>query len=160
MFICLLSVPICFKLLIGQIKSDLTVAMKNKDEVKKLTLRSLLSSLNYYTIELQRELTDEDVQTVLAKEAKKHRESIEMYEKGERLDLADKEKAELTILQTYMPKQMGIAEVEKIIKVEIEKLKTAGAVLNPGAVMKVVMPLLKGKVDGRVGKEIVDRLLQ
>ena len=146
-------------MLTDQIKSDLTVAMKSKDEVKKLTLRSLLSSLNYYKIEAQRELTDDDVQVVLAKEAKKHRESIEMYEKGERRDLADKEKVELTILQTYIPKQMGVQEVEKIIAEEIKKLKSSGAVLNPCVVMKAVMPALKGKVDGKVVKEVVDKII-
>lgn len=148
-------------MLTDQIKSDLTAAMKSKDEVKKLTLRSLLSSLNYYKIELQRSLLDDDVLLVLNREAKKHRESIEMYEKGNRADLADKEKEELTILLSYTPKQMETAEVEKIIKEEVEKFGQKLKVkLTSGEVMKAVMPSLKGKVDGRVVKEVVDRLLQ
>lgn len=155
-------------MLIDKIKADLVSAMKAKDEVKMLTLRSLLSSLNYYKIEIsasaadrQKELTDEDVQAVLAKEAKKHRESIEMYERGNRIDLVDKEKEELTILQSYMPKQMGTTEVEKIIKAEVEKLGQKSKVkLTAGEVMKAVMPILKGKVDGRVVKEIVDKLIK
>jgi hypothetical protein len=147
-------------MLIDKIKTDLVAAMKSKDEVKKLTLRSLLSSLNYYKIELQRSLLDDDILSVLNREAKKHRESIEMYEKGNRMDLASKESAELAILQSYMPKQMEIQEVEKIINAEVKKLRSTGADLNPGAVMKAVMPILKEKVDGKVVKEIVDRLLQ
>lgn len=147
-------------MLLDQFKADLIVAMKSKDELRMLVLRSLLSALNYYKIEVQHELTDEDVQRTLAKEAKKHRESIEMYEKGQRQELVDNEKKELEILLSYMPKQMSEEEAEKIIKTEIEHLQTSGTVLNQGVVMKSVMPLLKGKVDGRVVGEIVKRILQ
>jgi len=144
---------------LDQIKSDLVVAMKSKDEVKMMTLRSLLSVLNYYKIEVQRDLTDEDVQTVLTKEAKKHRESIEMYKKGNRSELVESEEKELEILMSYMPKQMSGEEAEKIISTEVEKLKSTGVTLNQGAIMKAVMPLLKGKVDGRVVGEIVKKFI-
>ncbi len=146
-------------MLIDKIKADLVAAMKNKNEVGKMVLRSLLSAINYSKIEKQRELVDEDIQTVLAKEAKKHRESIEMYEKGNRGDLAEKEKAELTILESYMTRQMDVRQVEEIIRAEVEKLKASGSVLNPGIVMKAVMPLLKGKADGKAVKEMVDKLI-
>lgn len=147
-------------MLIDQLKTDLTKAMKSRDEVRTLVLRSLLSALNYYKIEVQRDLTDSDVQTVLSKEAKKHRESIEMYGKGGRQELVENEKKELEILLSYMPKQMSEEEAERIIKVEVDRLKIKGGELNQGVVMKAVMPFLKGKVDGKVVGEIVKRVLQ
>jgi uncharacterized protein len=145
-------------MLIDQLKLDLTIAMKSHDAVKMLVLRSLLSALNYFKIEVQHELTDEDVQNVLAKEAKKHRESIEMYKKGGRQELVDSEQKELDVLLSYMPKQMSTEEAEAIIKGEVEKLKSVGVELNQGAIMKAVMPIFKGKVDGRMVGEIVKRL--
>jgi uncharacterized protein len=147
-------------MLLDQLKTDLTTAMKSHDSVKMLVLRSLLSSLSYYKIEIQRELTDEDVQNVLAKEAKKHRESIEMYKKGGRQELVESEQKELNILVSYMPKQMSEDEVEKIISTEIEKLRVSGAELNQGAAMKAVMPILKGKADGRMVGEIVKKFMK
>lgn len=125
-----------------------------------MTRRSLLSALNYYKIELQRSLLDDDVLLVLSREVKKHRESIEMYKKAGRADLFEQEEKELNLLLSYMPKQMDAAEVEKIIRDEVDKLKANGADLNPGLVMKTIMPILKGKVDGKVVKEVVDKLLQ
>lgn len=147
-------------MLIDQLKSDLTVAMKARDEVRMLVLRSLLSALNYYKIEVQHDLTDEDVQVVLSKEAKKHRESIEMYKKGNRDKLIAEEQKELDILLSYMPKQMGEDEVEKVIRVEVDRIKSSGAELNQGVVMKAVMPILKGKADGKMVGEIVRRVLE
>jgi uncharacterized protein len=145
--------------LLDQLKSDLVIAMKEKNELRLLVLRSLLSSLNYFKIEAQHELTDEDVQNVLAKEAKKHRESIEMYKKGGRNELVDSEQKELEILMLYMPKQMSEEEAENIIKVEVDRLKIKGGEINQGIVMKAVMPVLKGKADGRMVGEIVDKIL-
>ena len=157
-------------MLLDKIKSDLVIAVKAQDEVRKLVLRSLLSAINYYKIELfsqrslgevgQRELGDEDVLKVIAKEVKKHRESIEMYKAAGRHELVEKEQKELDILLSYSPKQMDEAEVEKIIRVEVDKLKTKDAVLNPGLVMKAVMPVLKGKADGQIVKEMVDKLIK
>lgn len=157
-------------MLVDKIKADLVLAMKAKDEVKTLTLRSLLSAINYQKIDIQRELTDEDIGTVIAREVKKHRESIEMYEKGNRADLVDKEKAELAILLTYMPKQMTEVEVEDVVKVKSEELtllrlkategqEAKNIKISAGELMKAVMPILKGKADGKLVKELVDKLI-
>lgn len=134
--------------------------MKTHDEVKKLVLRSLLSAVNYYKIEVQKELTDEDTLNVIKREVKKHRESIEMFQKGGRQDLVRQEQKELEILLSYLPRQMSEEEIEKIIKAEVEKLKTNGMILNSGLVMKTVMSILKGKAEGAVVKKIVDKLLR
>lgn len=146
-------------MLIDQIKSDLVAAMKAHDETRMLVLRSLLSALNYYKIEVQHDLTEEDVLKVIAKEAKKHRESIELYKKGERKELAENEEKEMAILNQYLPKQMSQEEAEAIIKKIYEDLKVKPENVNFNVLMRASMADLKGKADGKVVSEIVKKLL-
>ncbi len=146
-------------LLIDKIKSDLVAAMRANDEVGKLVLRSLLSAMNYYKIELQKELSDEDAARVISKEVKKHKESIEMFKKAGRLELVEKEQKEMNVLSAYLPKQISREEVEKIIKAKSEELKAKNE-LNMGNLMKTVMGELREKADGKIVKEIVDQIFK
>ena len=105
------------------------------------------------------ELTDEVVLEIVSSEAKKRKDSIEQYEKGERRDLAEKEKEELGILSAYLPEQMSEEEVRKIVKEKISQLGAAGA-RDTGKVMGALMSDLKNKADGAVVKRIVEKELK
>lgn len=140
-----------------KIQEDLKQAMLNKDETKLSTIRMLKSALQYFEISkggAGYEATDDDVIEVLGREVKKRRESIELYEKGGRADLADKEKKELEILQNYLPEQMGEEEIRTLIKETIASTGASG-MQDMGKVMGVLMPKVKGKADGSLVSSIV-----
>ena len=103
-------------------------------------------------------LSNEEIQQIIAGEAKKHRESIEMFQKGSRQDLVDKETKELKILEAYLPEQMGEEEVRKLVK---EAIASTGAKTpqEMGKVMAALMPKVKGKADGSLVSRIVKELL-
>ncbi|MEK7163812.1 MAG: GatB/YqeY domain-containing protein [Patescibacteria group bacterium] len=129
--------------------ADLTNAIKNGDTVRRDTLRLLLSALNYKKIDLQHDLSDDEVLSVISVEAKKRRESIEIFTKNNRPELAEGEKAELAILEAYLPKQM----TEDEVKQEIERLSLPK---DFGQAMKIVAPMFKGHADGKLVAKIVN----
>jgi len=142
-------------MLLEKIDNDLKEGMRAKDTLKTDTLRMLKSALNYYKIEKRKEeVTDEDVLTILTRQIKQRKESIESFEKGGRQDLIDKEKKELSILDTYMPQQASAEEVRKVILETIQETEAAGK-KDFGKVMKVVTAKLKGQADGKVISQIV-----
>ncbi|SMP17938.1 hypothetical protein SAMN06265339_1570 [Desulfurobacterium pacificum] len=138
---------------------DMKEAMKAKDKVKLSTIRMINSLIKNAEIEKRGELTDEEIVQLLMKYAKQRRESIEMYEKGGRQDLVEKEKAELAIVESYLPKQLSEEEIRDIVKQAIEETG-ASSVKDLGKVMKVVMPKVKGKADGSVVNRIVREMLE
>ena len=144
--------------LVANIKSDLTQAMKQGDNVRRSTLRLLLASIKNAEIDKHKELDDSEVLALLGKEAKKRRESIEYFEKGERMDLVAQEKAELEIINGYLPEQMGREEIETAARKVIEQID-AGGPGDKGKVMSQLMPQLKGKADGKEINDIVTELL-
>jgi hypothetical protein len=137
---------------------DLKAAMRAKDELRKLVLRSLLSSMNYAEIAKQKKLDDAGIIEVIAKEIKQRRESIEAYTQGHRQDLVDNETAEMTILQEYMPAQMGRDEITTIIQNVIAEVGAKGPG-DKGKVMQKLMPQVKGKADGSEVNNLVTELL-
>ncbi|MGA2193165.1 MAG: GatB/YqeY domain-containing protein [Nitrospirota bacterium] len=141
-----------------RLSAELKEAMKAHDALKVSTLRLLNSSIKNKEIDTRKELDDEGVLAILSTAVKQRRESIEQYEKGGRMDLADKEKAELAIIQTYMPQQMGAEEVRALVKEAIAETGAAGAA-DIGKVMKALMPKVKGKADGRMVNELVKEML-
>jgi len=141
-----------------KINTDLKAAMRARDELRMLVLRSLLSSMNYAEIARQKKLDDGGVIEVIGREIKQRRESIEAYEKGNRKDLADKEKAEMAVLQEYMPAQMGRDEIVSIVKAVIAEVGAKGPG-DKGKVMQKLMPQVKGKADGSEVNNIVTDLL-
>jgi len=120
----------------------------------------LLSAITYFEIDKGKdyEASDQDVLDVIQKEAKKHRESIEMYEKGNRPELAEKETQELQILMSYLPEQLNEGKITEIVKSAVEK---TGATTKQdiGKVMGIVMPQVKGKADGNLVSRIVNLFL-
>jgi len=141
-----------------KLDTDLKAAMRARDELRKLVLRTLLSSMNYAEIAKQKKLDDSGIIEVIGKEIRQRKESIEAYEKGNRQDLADKEKAEMAILQEYMPAQMGRDEVMAIVQKVIEEVGAKGPG-DKGKVMQKLMPQVKGKADGNEVNNIVIDLL-
>src|SRR3989344_5437934 len=141
------------------IRGQMIEAMKARDTARLNVLRGLLSSFTNEAVAKKRkpdeELSDEDALLVISKAVKQRKDSIEQFEKGGRTDLADVEKAELTILETYLPKQMSREEVVIYIK---QKISEAGGVDNSkkGQFMGLIMKDLKGLADGMMVKEIID----
>jgi len=141
-----------------RLKEELKVAMKARDELKVSTIRLVNSVIKNKEIDTRKELDDEAVLAVLSTSAKQRRESIEQYEKAGRTDLADKEKAELAILQTFMPEQLGSEEIEKLVREAAAETGAAGP-KDMGKLMKALMPKVKGKADGKLVNEIVKGVL-
>jgi uncharacterized protein YqeY len=144
--------------LADDIKSDMGQALKAGDKPRLSVLRLLISAISYAEIDKQKKLDDSDVIDVLSKEAKKRKESIEAFEKGNRQDLVDKEKAELAIIAQYMPQQMSRDEIIAIVQKAINEtgVKTPA---EKGKVMGKVIPLTKGRAEGKEVNDIVTELL-
>lgn len=146
----------------NQIQEDLKNAMLSKDESRLSTIRMLKSAIQYFEIQkggAGYEATDEDVIEVVGREIKKRRESIELYEKGNRQELADKEKQELEMLQVYLPEQLPEDEIRKIVDDAVSHAN-ASTIADMGKVMGIVVPQTKGKADGQLVSSIVREKLQ
>jgi uncharacterized protein YqeY len=147
-----------------RIVSDLTAAMKAKDAETLGVVRMLKSRIMEAEVEQRSQkgqdyvLDDPGCLAVIATYAKQRRDSIEAYRKGGKEDLAKKEEAELAIIQQYLPAQMPEDEVRRIVADAIAKAGATSA-KDMGAVMKIVMPMLKGGADGAVVNRIVRELL-
>jgi uncharacterized protein YqeY len=128
-----------------RLQSDLNASRKSGDKARTLLLGTIIADVRNREIELRRDLTDDDVIDVLRRGIKKRRESIEMYEKGNRTDLADKERAEAELLGAYLPAAVSEDELRAAVRAAI----AAGA-NNIGAVMGRVMPQFKGRAEGGV----------
>jgi len=144
--------------LVEKINNDLHDAMRARDELHKLVLRGLLSSINYAEIAKQKKLDDSGVIEVISREIKQRRESIEAYTQGNRPDLADKEKAEMEILQQYMPTQMSPDEIKALVQQVLQEVGAKGPA-DKGKVMQKLMPQVKGKADGGEVNRIVTELM-
>lgn len=147
-------------MLSDKIQDDLKAAMIAHDESKLSTIRMLKSAIQYAEINKGAgyRATDEDIVDVIGKEVKKRREAIELYEKGERPELAEKEKGELTILQGYLPEQLGEEEIKKLVDNAV--IQTGAADMQDmGKVMKILIPQVKGKADSSLVSNFVKQRL-
>jgi uncharacterized protein YqeY len=132
-----------------QLQANLTAAIKSRDEVTSATLRMVLAAITTEEVsgKQARELTDEDVVTVLSREAKKRREASDAYIDAGRMELAEREQAELAVLVTYLPEQLDEAEILAIVNQAVAQVDATGPAAI-GAVMKIVQPQVKGRADG------------
>lgn len=139
-----------------KLQEDIKAAMIARDEEKLSTLRMLKSAIQYDEINkgLDYKATDEDILDVIAKEIKKRREAIDLYEKGGRPELAEKEKKELEMLQTYLPEQMDEEEVKKLVDEAVTSTGATG-MQDMGKVMGVLMPQVKGKAEAGMVSNLV-----
>ncbi len=129
--------------LVDKLQADLNAARKGGDKARTLLLGTIIADVRNREIEVRRDLTDEDVIEVLRRGIKKRRESIEMYGKGGRADLADKERVEVDVLSTYLPAAVSDDELRTAVRAA-----TAGGAKKIGAVMGRVMPQFKGRAEG------------
>ena len=144
---------------IEEIKQDMYVAMKSKDKVKATILRSLLSNLKKIEIEKKEPIAEPEYLSVVKKMVKQLKESIDIYSQAGRIELAEKEKSELIILDAYLPKQFSEEEISQLIKNIILEI-SAKNISDIGKVMAIVMKKGGGKVDGGIANRIAKELLQ
>lgn len=143
-----------------KLTEDSRMALKAGDAVKLSVLRMVLSSVKMLEIEKNIKVPEEgDILQIIQRHIKQHKESIEQFTKGNRLDLAEKEKKELSILEFYMPKQLTEEELLNIVK---EAIAETGAVAKSdmGRVMKAVMEKAKGRAEGSLISKLVMRFLK
>ena len=144
--------------LINQINEDMKLAMKSQDKEKLSVVRMLKSAIQMASIELKHDLSDEEVIDVVAKQIKMRKDSIAEFEKASREDLVAQYKSEVEILNSYMPEQLSLEEVTKIID-EVFANVNPTSPKQMGLIMKEVNPKVRGKFDmGEVSKLIKDRL--
>jgi hypothetical protein len=144
-----------------QLVNDMKVAMKSGDSVKVSTIRMLKAAIKNKEIEkggTSYKLSDKEILEVIATAIKQRKDSIEQFTKGHRLDLAEKEKKELEILQAYMPPQMSDEDVKAEVKKAIAET-SASSQKDMGKVMKILMPRIAGRADGAVVNRIVRELI-
>ena len=141
-----------------RIQADMQKAAKERNSLALSALRMALAAIKNKEIEARGEIGEDAVLKVLATMVKQRRESIELFERGGRSDLAGKETAEIDVLEAYLPKPLTEAEVESLVR---EAIAAAGAKspADMGRVMKELMPKVAGRADGKTVNEIVRRLL-
>lgn len=140
------------------LQAALVEAMKKQDVMRRTVIRMTLNAIKQVEVDTRREVGDEEVLDILQKEAKKRRESIADLEKAGRAEAIAEEQAALHILEEFLPRQLGRAEVEALAQ---EAIRQAGATSpkDKGKVMALLMPKVKGQADGRLVNEVVQSLL-
>ena len=145
-----------------RLRTDLTSAIKARDEVRSSTLRMVLTAITNAEVagKSARELTDDDVVGVLSAESKKRREAAEAFDNAGRADSAEKERAEAAVLADYLPQQLDADEIARLVSEAVERTGAAGEGMRAmGKVMGVLQPQVKGRADGGVVAAEVKRQL-
>ena len=142
----------------ARITEDMKAAMRAKDAPRLGTIRLILSAIKQVEVDTRKDLSDEDILAILDKMAKQRRESIEQYDKAGRDDLAGKERAELEIIQSYLPEPLSEAEIDALIDAAIGETGATG-MKDMGKVMGLLKPKLQGRADmGAVSARVKARL--
>ena len=142
----------------NKVDQEMIMAAKATDKIRLSALRMLKNGLHNREIDLKRELNEAEFFQLLSGMVKQRRDSIEQFEKGGRPDLVDKEEAELKVIREFMPAQMSETELDAIIAEAIRETGAAG-VRDMGKVMKILMPRVTGKADGKMVGEKVKLIL-
>lgn len=145
--------------LLDKIQTDLTTAMKSGDSDRTAVLRLLVAALKNERIKVGHDLGEVEEQKVLAREAKQRKDSVEAYEKGGRAELAEAEKAELTVIEAYLPEQLDEAAVSKLVAAAIAETGASGPQAM-GQVIGAVMKKAGGAADGGLVARLVREKLQ
>ncbi|AKS38962.1 MULTISPECIES: GatB/YqeY domain-containing protein [Anoxybacillus] len=144
--------------LLERLNNDMKQAMKNKEKDKLSVIRMVKSALQNEAIKLGKTLTEDEELTVLSRELKQRKDSLQEFEKAGRTDLVDKVKEEITVLELYMPKQLSEEELVQIVKETIAEVG-ASSKADMGKVMGAIMPKVKGKADGSLVNKLVQQHL-
>lgn len=143
-----------------KLTADMKTAMREKDSLKLDTIRFLQSAIKNREIEMRpNPINLEEVMAVIRRLVKQRKESIDQYKSGGRMDLADKEAAELKILEMYLPSQMSKIDVEKLVESVIAEIK-ATSIKDMGQVMKLAVAKSQGSADNKMLSEVIKSKLQ
>ena len=137
-----------------RLDADLKTAMREKDAVKLSVVRLLKSAIKYREIELAKALEDSEIHGVIASEIKRRRDSVEQFRAGNRPDLADREEAEIGVLQGWLPAQLTADELGAKVDEAVRRVGAAGP-KDLGAVMKALLPEVQGRAEGKMVSELV-----
>jgi uncharacterized protein len=137
-----------------RLDADLKTAMREKDAVRLSVVRLLKSAIKYREIELAKTLEDAEIVGVISSEIKRRRDSVEQYRAGNRPDLADREEAEIRVLQGWLPAQLTLDELRARVDEVVRRLGAAGP-KDMGAVMKALLPEVQGRAEGKTVSELV-----
>lgn len=139
--------------------SDFKDAMKAKDEVRKNTISFARAAVKQYEIDNRKELDDEGIVAILAKQVKMRKDALSDFEKAGRMDLADAYKQEIEVLQKYLPAQLSADEIRDIVKATAADLGIENGKQNMGKLMGAVMGKVKGVADGNDVRKIIEEFL-
>jgi uncharacterized protein YqeY len=137
-----------------KVNGEMVQATKEKDRLRLSVVRLIKTALHNREIDLKRPLDDQECLQLLSGMVKQRRDSIDQFRQGGRMDLVEKELAELTIIQSFMPQQMSEEDIAKEIEKAIQEVGATG-IKDMGKVMKILMPGLTGKADGKLAGEKV-----
>jgi len=138
--------------------NDMKEALKGKEKLKLSTLRMIRAAIKNAEISKKDKLTEDEVIGIITNYLKKLEESLDLFIKGQRPELADRTKEEIKIIKEYLPEQLSEEEIKKIVKDTIIKFNFQG-LQNIGPAMREILPQLKGKADGKIVNKIVRDLL-
>jgi uncharacterized protein YqeY len=138
-----------------RLSEDLKLAMKSRDQLRMDVIRMIKAAILNKEVELRKDLDDAEMSKIMATLIKQRRESVEQFEKAQRMELAEKERKEITIIETYLPKALSPEELEHIVASVLAETG-ARSLKDMGAVMKAVMVRLAGQaVDGKQVSDLV-----
>lgn len=143
----------------SKLEDDLKQAMRERDVLRRDVIRYIRSEIRNQEIRLQRDLEDADAVQVLSRQAQQRRDSIEAFEKANRQDLVDKERAELDVIAEYLPQQMSEAEIDELASATIAEVGASGP-RDMGKVMSAIMPQVRGRAEGKTVSALVSAKLR
>ena len=142
-----------------RLTEDFKAAMKAHDEVKKNTLSLARAAIKQVEVDTRKEVEDADVLAILKKQVKMRKDALADFEKAGRTDLLDSYKAEIEILEAYLPEQMSEEQIRKLVTETAAEVGVEGGKQNMGKLMKSVMPKVKGLADGNTVRKIIEEFL-
>ncbi len=142
-----------------RLTEDFKAAMKAHDEVKKNTLSFARAAIKQVEVDTRKEVEDADVLEILKKQVKMRKDALADFEKAGRTDLLDSYKAEIEILEAYLPEQMSEEQIRKLVTETAAEVGVEGGKQNMGKLMKSVMPKVKGLADGNTVRKIIEEFL-
>ncbi len=140
------------------LEAHMKSAIKTRDQLKLDTLRMVVSAVKNKEIEKKGALDDDAVSGIIATLVKQRREAAELYRKGGREDLAEKEESEIALLKEYLPEELSVSQLQEIIEGVVDKLQVASPA-QMGQVMKAVMAQIAGRADGKIVSQLVQQRL-
>jgi uncharacterized protein YqeY len=143
-------------MILVKLKEDLKQAMKDKDTIKKGVLQLVITAINNAAKIKKADLDESEMLALIQKELKQTNEALEMFKKGNREDLVKESEIKVQILNSYLPKQMDETEIESVIR----KALAENTISNKGELMKIIMPIFKGKADGKLVNQVVSKIYQ